>query len=238
MAPHHSSPQPPVTSRSLARALLGPAVAALLGFLLIYNSFGTTTDAKPSAGPVASAPASRPPVDPAAPDAAAESRATPVVEPLSLTRSEPERIRIPRIAVDAPFMGLSVGASGMLDAPPPDDRNLVGWWQEGVTPGEVGASIVAGHVDTRTGPAVFLLLPTLKAGDTVDIARADGSVATFVVDSVENFSKASFPNERVYADTPDAQLRLITCGGEYDRKAKDYKENVVVFAHLDSVKQP
>ncbi|MFE7382849.1 class F sortase [Streptomyces zhihengii] len=238
MAPHHSPPQPPVTSRSLARALLGPAVAALLGFLLMYNSFGSSTDAKPSAGPAVSVPTSRAPADPAASGPAAESRATPLVEPLSLERSEPQRIKIPRIAVDAPFMGLSIGPSGMLDAPPPDDRNLVGWWQEGVTPGELGTSIVAGHVDTRTGPAVFLLLPTLKAGDTVDIVREDGSTATFVVDSVENFSKASFPNDRVYADTPDAQLRLITCGGEYDRKAKDYKENVVVFAHLDSVKQP
>lgn len=235
MAPHHSPPQSTVTSRSLARALLGPAVAALLGFLLMYNSIGSAADAKPSAGPALSAPASP---APAASDPAADSRATPLVEPLGLERSVPERIRIPRIAVDAPFMGLSVGPSGMLDAPPPDDRNLVGWWQEGVTPGELGTSIVAGHVDTRTGPAVFLLLPTLKAGDTVDIVREDGSTATFVVDSVENFSKASFPNDRVYADTPDAQLRLITCGGEYDRKAKDYKENVVVFAHLDSVKRP
>ncbi|NUK13590.1 class F sortase, partial [Streptomyces lunaelactis] len=56
------------------------------------------------------------------------------------------------------------------------------------------------------------------------------------VDSVETFSKARFPNERVYADTPSPQLRLITCGGDYDRKAKDYEDNVVVFAHLDSVK--
>lgn len=107
-----------------------------------------------------------------------------------------------------------------------------------MTPGERGSAIVAGHVDTTTGPAVFLQLQFVKQGATVDITRADGSVATFKVDSVEKFSKANFPDDLVYADTPDAQLRLITCGGTYDRKAKDYKDNVVVFAHLDSTKRP
>lgn len=95
---------------------------------------------------------------------------------------------------------------------------------------------MAGHVDTTTGPAVFLQLQFLKPGATVDITRADGTVASFSVDTVETFKKADFPDKKVYADTPDAQLRLITCGGNYDRKAKDYEDNVVVFAHLDSVK--
>ncbi|WP_373686239.1 class F sortase [Streptomyces lunaelactis] len=153
-----------------------------------------------------------------------------------LPRSAPKRLSILEIAVDAPFTELSVGASGQLDAPPPDNNNLVGWFRGGATPGERGTSIVAGHVDTKTGPAVFLLLSALKPGSRVDITREDGTVAIFTVDSVETFSKARFPNERVYADTPSPQLRLITCGGDYDRKAKDYEDNVVVFAHLDSVK--
>lgn len=84
---------------------------------------------------------------------------------------------------------------------------------------------------------VFLQLRFLQPGATVDITRTNGSVATFKVDSVETFSKANFPDKRVYADTSDAQLRLITCGGNYDKKAKDYEDNVVVFAHLDSSKQ-
>jgi sortase (surface protein transpeptidase) len=148
----------------------------------------------------------------------------------------PTHISIPEIGVSAPFTPLSIGATGQLNAPPPADNNLVGWFEGGVTPGERGSSIVAGHVDTKTGPAVFLLLNTLKPGNTVDITRKDGVVATFEVDSVDSFSKANFPNDRVYADTPDAQLRLITCGGDYDKKAKDYEENVVVFAHLESSK--
>lgn len=89
-------------------------------------------------------------------------------------------------------------------------------------------------MDTKTGPAVFLLLSTLKAGNTVDITREDGKVASFKVDTVETFSKADFPSDRVYSDNGTAQLRLITCGGVYDKKAKDYKDNVVVFAHLVS----
>ncbi|SCE15191.1 class F sortase [Streptomyces sp. PalvLS-984] len=150
--------------------------------------------------------------------------------------SEPSRLSIRSIAVDAPFTPLSIGSSGQLDAPPANDPNLVGWFKDGATPGERGTSVVAGHVDTKTGPAVFLLLSTLKAGNTVDITREDGKVASFKVDTVETFSKADFPSDRVYSDNGTAQLRLITCGGLYDKKAKDYKDNVVVFAHLVSGK--
>ncbi|MEU1281514.1 class F sortase [Streptomyces sp. NPDC005805] len=223
----HSAP------RSFGRAMLWPVIASVLGVLLIYNSFDTTDDAKPPSQPAAVASAS-----PSAAPTAAPSPSKAAPKYLAAPRSVPERLKIMEIAVDAPFMGLSIGEEGRLDAPPPDDRNLVGWFQEGVTPGELGTSIVAGHVDTKTGPAVFLQLRMLKKGSKVDILREDGSTVTFVVDSVENFEKDDFPNDRVYADTPDAQLRLITCGGEYDRKAKDYTENVVVFAHLDSVTSP
>jgi hypothetical protein len=218
--------QPPgiaLASRPIGRALLWPALAVVLGFLLIYNSFGTSVGLKPPARAAASASA--------APGAVAPA------DDLVLPRSAPTRLSIMEIAVDAPFTALSIGPSGQLDAPPADDNNLVGWFEGGVTPGERGTSVVAGHVDTKTGPAVFLQLSMLKPGSKVDITREDGTVATFKVDSVETFSKARFPNERVYADTPSPQLRLITCGGEYDKEAKDYTDNVVVFAHLDSTKR-
>ncbi len=156
--------------------------------------------------------------------------------PQPLPRSEPERIEIPQIGVDAPFMQLSLGDSGQLNPPPASDTNLVGWFKDGASPGERGASIVVGHVDTQTGPAVFVLLRTLKPGNKVDITRADGTVADFKVDSVETFSKDDFPDDRVYADTSAPELRLITCGGNYDHSAHDYEANVVVFAHLDSVR--
>ncbi|WP_371239858.1 class F sortase [Streptomyces pimonensis] len=149
-----------------------------------------------------------------------------------LPRSEPTRLLIPAIDVDAPFTDLAIGSKGQLEPPPPHDTNLVGWYAKGVSPGERGTAIIAGHVDTTTSPAVFARLGELKKGDRFRVLRADGSKATFVVDETESFEKDDFPDERVYADTPDAQVRLITCAGDYDHAAKDYTENLVVFAHL------
>ncbi|GGQ52239.1 class F sortase [Streptomyces griseorubens] len=149
-----------------------------------------------------------------------------------LPRSAPTRLVIPSIGVNAPFTALDVDSKGQLEAPPPNNTNLVGWYAKGVSPGELGTAIVAGHVDTKTSAAVFARLSELKKGDRFQVRRADGTRATFVVDEAESFAKDDFPNERVYADTPDAQVRLITCAGAYDRTAKDYTENLVVFAHL------
>ncbi|MFJ9417650.1 class F sortase [Streptomyces sp. NPDC101227] len=213
-----NSPRIAPGSGLFSRRLMWPAGAFLLGTLLVYNSIDTPADPKPQQSRPGAAAAARP---------GAAARSIP-----ALPQSVPKRLMIPEIAVDAPFTPLSIGASGQLNAPPGENKNLVGWFQGGATPGERGASIVAGHVDTKTGPAVFMQLSSLKKGSKIDITRADGIVATFKVDAVETFSKAQFPNDRVYADTPDAQLRVITCGGAYNRAAKDYESNVVVFAHL------
>ncbi|MFE9255337.1 class F sortase [Streptomyces sp. NPDC006879] len=167
------------------------------------------------------------------PVAARAPQASPSAGPV-LQRSVPKRLKIAAIAVDAPFVPLALGVSGQLNAPPSEDSNLVGWFEGGPTPGELGTSIIAGHLDTKQGPAVFMYLYALKPGSKVEVQRTDGTTATFAVDSVETFSKEEFPDERVYADAPSAQLRLITCGGDYDTKAKDYKSNTVVFAHLVS----
>jgi LPXTG-site transpeptidase (sortase) family protein len=224
--PNPSPASPQRRASPLYRVLILPAAAVMAGALLIAHPLGTRADdAKPPSGPVAAAPA------PVAPRATAPAGVTP------LPRSAPTRLTIPSIDVNAPFTPLDIGPSGQLNAPPVDNTNLVGWYRGGATPGERGTAIVAGHVDTKTGPAVFLLLRTVKKGDAVHITRQDGTIVTFKVDSVETFSKADFPNDRVYADTPDPQLRLITCGGNYDKKAKDYEDNVDVFAHLDSVKR-
>jgi hypothetical protein len=212
------------------RALRWAAAAALLGALLIYNSAAGRGSALPEPPPVAAAPSAPDPGTPA--DAAGPPPSGPMAPALS--RSEPTRLSIPAIGVNAPFMKLHLDASGKLGVPPENNTNLVGWYADGPTPGERGNAIVAGHVDTTTGPAVFLFLSLLKPGGTADITRADGTVATFRVDSVETFSKDSFPDRRVYGDTKDAELRLITCGGTYDRGKRDYRSNVVVFAHLES----
>ncbi|MFF4544890.1 class F sortase [Streptomyces sp. NPDC001435] len=149
-----------------------------------------------------------------------------------LPRSSPTRLLIPKIDVDAPFTTLTIGPSGQLLPPPGDDVNLVGWYARGVSPGEAGTAIIAGHVDTTTSAAVFADLGELEAGDHFSVARADGKNATFVVDSAETFEKDQFPSHRVYGDSPRAEARLITCAGDYDRAVGDYTENLVVFAHL------
>jgi LPXTG-site transpeptidase (sortase) family protein len=149
-----------------------------------------------------------------------------------LARSRPVRLYIPKISVNAPFVDLAIGRAGRLEPPPAADTNLVGWYAKGASPGEPGTSIIAGHVDTATSAAVFANLSELEKGDRFEVARADGRRASFVVDSVETFDKDHFPSERVYGDTPRAQVRLITCAGDYDRQVKDYTANLVVFAHL------
>ncbi|MCL7490275.1 MULTISPECIES: class F sortase [Streptomyces] len=223
--PNSHPPRTASASRPVGRGLLWSAGAFLLGSLLVYNSVDTSADPKPqSPSAVASSATPRSSASPAFPD-------------LALPRSAPKRVRIPQIAVDAPFTQLSIGSTGQLDAPPAADKNLVGWFKDGAAPGERGSAIIAGHVDTKTGPAVFLQLESLKPGSTINITREDGVIATFKVDSVETFNKARFPSDRVYADASTAQLRVITCGGAYDRKVKDYVDNIVVFAHLASFRQ-
>ncbi|UYQ60827.1 class F sortase [Streptomyces peucetius] len=208
--------------------LLGLLALAVLALTLV-NTLAEPASApgKAGDGPRPTAPA--PVAGPA--DASKPSKPSAPPDP-ALPRSAPTRLVIPQIGVDAPFTDLAIGPSGALDAPPADDVNLVGWFAAGVSPGERGTSIIAGHVDTVTSPAVFAELSELEPGHRFHVRRKDGTTATFVVDSLESFHKGAFPNERVYADTPDAQVRLITCSGSYDRKAKDYTENLVVFAHL------
>ncbi|WP_328868805.1 class F sortase [Streptomyces sp. NBC_00287] len=203
-------------SRFRAWVLVMTCVALTVLAMTVFS------DDEPTPPPARSATASTPPAGQPARHPA----------PKHLPRSKPVRLLIPKISVDAPFTELAIGRTGQLDPPPADNTNLVGWFAKGPTPGEAGTSVVAGHVDTATSPAVFADLADLKKGEVFRIKRADRRTATFVVDSVESFAKDDFPDQRVYADTPQAQIRLITCAGDYDRAAKDYTDNLVVFAHL------
>ncbi|MFI8823960.1 class F sortase [Streptomyces sp. NPDC053431] len=192
-----------------------------------------TSPVSPSAPPTTQqAPAAAP--QPARPKASTGPEKTSPGDP-AMPRSAPIRLRIPKIGVDAPFIGLKIGPSGALDPPPANDTNLVGWQSSGPSPGERGTAIIAGHLDTLTSPAVFARLTELSPGDHFEVDRADGTTAVFLIDSVESFNKDDFPNKRVYADTPSALARLITCAGAYDRQARDYTENLVAFAHLDRI---
>jgi sortase (surface protein transpeptidase) len=166
-----------------------------------------------------------------APDTTAPST-TAAPSPRSPTTDQdaavPVRIEIPAIGVDAPVVPLGLEPSGALEAP--EGLAETGWWTDGPEPGEAGPAVVAGHVDSRAGPAVFYRLDDLRPGDGVEVVREDGSRVAFVVERLEQHPKADFPTEAVYGDTEGSALRLITCGGAFDRSTGHYLDNVIVYA--------
>ncbi|GAA1218327.1 hypothetical protein GCM10009665_05280 [Kitasatospora nipponensis] len=224
--------------RRRRNVLFGALCACLLGVFMIHQSVDPSAAfPQPPAPAVAQAAASSPAPGAAPVPVPAQPSPKRTVPAVVTPDAHPTRLSIPSIGVNAPFTPLDLDASGALNAPPADNTNLVGWYRGGTVPGNRGPAIVAGHVDTKTAPAVFWNLSALTPKTTVDIARDDGVTATFTVDSVEVFPKNAFPDKRVYGKTTDAQLRLITCGGTYDRKHGDYTANVVVFAHLTGLRE-
>ena len=211
--------RPPSRHRAAGRRRLGTARVLLVAVAVVA---GTVALLAPDRSP---APEARAP-------AAASSAPTgpPVVLQARTARAvaDPVRVRVPGIGVDSPLELLGIDGTGALETPA--DYGLAGWFDRGPAPGDVGPAVLAGHVDSSEGPAVFWRLRELTAGDEVLVDRADGTTARFVVTRVERHPKDAFPTDAVYGPTPDAQLRLITCGGEFDRSVRSYRDNVVVFA--------
>jgi sortase (surface protein transpeptidase) len=168
-------------------------------------------------------------LSPAGP-APAAAPAPVVAATVSDPAAEPVRLRIPAIGVDTALVPLGVDADGALVPPAAFDR--AGWFAGGPNPGDVGPAVLAGHVDSRTGPAVFWRLRDLRPGDEVVVDRADGTAVRFAVTGTARSPKADFPTEAVYGPTPRAELRLVTCGGDFDRSRRSYTDNLVVFAQL------
>ncbi|MFJ9035923.1 class F sortase [Streptomyces sp. NPDC102406] len=203
-------------------ATTAPANLAVGAFTLLALGLGAWLLASGSEG--------RPPPQPSAAQAR-PGTGRGAAEAAPMAPAPPDRIRIPSLRVDAPLTGLGLARNGSLDVPPPERKNLAGWYEDGTRPGERGTAVVAGHVDNAVGPAVFYDLGSLRRGRTVEIDRRDGSVAVFTVDAVRVYPAKGFPDERVYGAAPRAELRVITCGGPYSRRT-GYQGNVVVFAHL------
>lgn len=154
----------------------------------------------------------------------------PVEVPLSVGVADPARVMIPDIGVAADVMPLGLLPDGSLETP--KDFSLTGWYKNGPEPGEPGAAVIAGHVDSRQGPAAFFRLRELAPGNEILVETADGASVRFVVERVEEHPKRAFPTAAVYGPTIEPTLRLITCGGTFDRTARSYQNNVVVFANL------
>ncbi|WP_416485720.1 class F sortase [Streptomyces sp. CL12] len=152
-----------------------------------------------------------------------------------LPRSRPTSLRIPSLGIDARIVGVRLGRDRQLETPPFDRPKAAGWYEGGATPGEAGTAIAVGHRDTPTGPAVFAALPMVKPGKTIEARRADGRTAVYTVDRVQVFDKSGFPDKEVYGRARRPELRVLTCGGLYNRRT-GYSSNVVVFAHLTATR--
>ncbi|MFD5026557.1 class F sortase [Streptomyces sp. NPDC058373] len=163
-------------------------------------------------------------------------REGPAQAPPALPHSPPTRLAVPGITIEAPVVAMGLDQQGRLGTPPLSKPDEVSWYRHGPSPGEPGAALIAGHRDTRTGPAIFLNLNALERGDAVHVGRADGRTAVFAVDEVHTYTKEEFPDDKVYGRTSRPELRLLTCGGSFDPKT-GYSANVVVFAHLTEVRR-
>ncbi|MEN3302572.1 class F sortase [Pseudonocardia sp.] len=135
--------------------------------------------------------------------------------------------------MDTGLVPLGLDATGALDVPSGDAAaTLAGWYTGGPTPGERGPSVLTAHVDWNHRAGPFQRLRALARGDLVEVARADGTTATFEIQDVRRYAKDAFPTAAVYGDLPGAGLRLVTCGGSFDRGGRSYRDHVIAFAAL------
>lgn len=156
--------------------------------------------------------------------------------PLEMDYAEPTRVVIPTLGVSSRLEDLGLAPDGAMEVPVDPDK--AGWFTPSVPPGVVGASVIAGHVTWDQEPVVFFRLGELRKGDVIRVKREDGSTAVFRVDRIGQFPKDSFPTAAVYDQPHRPNLRLITCGGEFDYETNHYLDNVIVWASLADTRPP
>jgi len=207
-----------------ARWALGTALAAAVACAggASVSAFGVFDGTPAQAGATYIPPS----ITTVAPRLAGDARAKP------LARSAPVQIRIPGIGVNAPVMKVGREADGTVQVPPLAEHNLTGWYEYGPAPGQRGPAVILGHVDSTTGISVFYYLKNMHAGDKVYVTLADGKVAAFAVDGLQRVAKDAFPTASVYGKSGYPSLRLITCGGPFDKATGHYVDNIIVYAHL------
>jgi sortase (surface protein transpeptidase) len=205
------------TRRPAAALALAAGLAVIAGgtagLLLTRHS---TLAMRPAAAGVAALPAPTGPIVAPPPSAAPK----PVAAPVALT--------IPLIGVRTQLIMLGLTSAGELQVP--SSTAVAGWYTGSPRPGAVGSAIIVGHIDSYRGPGVFYRLIKLTRGDKIYVKRADGTLVEFRVTSVQIYLKDRFPTEDVYGPVPDAELRLITCGGAFDPATGHYLSNIVVYA--------
>jgi Sortase domain len=216
--------------RSTARRAILPLTAAAAAAFVAVTGYLAVTETRPqsevgrwsTAGAIASGAPGAESWNPAA-----STNVNPFGQVGPVLTGLPTRLKIKQIGVDASLESLHIGKGGVLD--PPKTFSKAGWYADGTVPGDDGPAIIAGHVDSKSGPAVFYKLRELQAGDRIQVVRG-GKTVTFTVTSAAWYPKAKFPTAQVYGPTPDRQLRLITCGGVFNHTLRSYKDNLVVYA--------
>jgi hypothetical protein len=214
------------------------AGAVLAGAGLLLLTVGLRTPGQPPAAAPIQRDTGRPAAEespaahrPVAPGRAARVAAAPPASPLP--RSRPLWLEIARISVRTPLLELGLDPGGALAMPPPAAHAPAGWYRYLASPGETGPAVIAGHVDSaHDGPAVFFRLGALHPGDRIDVGRADHRVAHFDVTEVFSVPKSRFPSATVYGPADRPVLRLVTCGGTFDRATGHYRDSVVVLARF------
>jgi len=147
----------------------------------------------------------------------------------------PETLTVAAVGISSKLLHLGLASDGTMQVPPLFGQpSEAGWYEYSPTPGQIGPSIIIGHIDTYKGPSVFYRLGAIQPGDEVDVGLTDGTTAVFRVTGVREYGKASFPSRTVYGPTSNAALRLITCGGDFDYATGHYLSSTVVFASLVS----
>lgn len=196
------------------------AVLALVAGLLVVGAgaTGVLLNRRPAAAQWGSAAAVGAPVGPIAGLGSAPGDKVPA----------PATLTIPAIGVRTSLIDLGLTADGALQVPP--STAVAGWYTGSPRPGAVGPAVIAGHIDSAVGPGVFFRLSRLRPGDPVYVRRTDGTLAVFRVTIVRSYAKDRFPTLAVYGPVPDAELRLITCGGTFDWQTRSYLSNTVVYA--------
>ncbi|MCY7343321.1 MAG: class F sortase [Pseudonocardia sp.] len=184
-----------------------------------------------SIGVVLTSPVDRPAVTVSpAPEIPTSAGPTPLDVRTTIVAVRATALTIPDLGIRSDLVDLGVDGAGALEVPA--DAAVPGWFTAGAVPGELGPAVIAGHVDSRSGPGVFFRLADLAVGAEVEVGRSDGASARYRVVDVLTVLKSAFPTDRVYGPTSGAELRLITCGGEFDRRTGHYVRNIVVSAVL------
>ena len=215
------------TRRAVPSAGLAVAVAAVLVGCSTAGGDGGGDGTGATGAVTAPATPAPAPLPPAAPAPAASATPAPGTPALA-DGVAPARVDVPAIGLSEPLIDLGIAADGTMEVPV--DADDVGWFTGGGRPGGRGPTVIAAHVDSTTGPAVFFRLDELVAGDEVSVTDVEGGVVRYVVTGTLDVAKEEFPTARVFGAQPTDQLRLVTCGGVFDRASGHYDENRVVFA--------